>query len=114
MKTKELANLAGSNSDILSLKTKPHPVMIWVYPYRCVENSNPLLNIPAAGSQKSQKARQICEVHLRVSTGGEQKSWKVQESVHSQRNLCRHLCLEEGFLNPGAEKVNCSGVPLSR
>jgi hypothetical protein len=59
MKTKELANLAGSNSDIISLKTKPHPVMIWVYPYSRVENSDPLLNIPTAGRQKSQKARQI-------------------------------------------------------
>ena len=74
MKSKELANLAGMNSDILSLKTKPHPVLIRVYPYRCVEDSDPLLNIPAAGSQKGQKARQICEVRLRVSTGDKQKS----------------------------------------
>jgi hypothetical protein len=44
--------------------------MIWVYPYSRVENSDPLLNIPAAGRQKSQKARQIWEVHLRVSTSG--------------------------------------------
>jgi hypothetical protein len=70
VKSKELANLAGMNNDILSLKTKPHPVMIRVYPYSHVENSDPFLNIPAAGSQKSQKARQIWEVHLRVSTGG--------------------------------------------
>ena len=69
MKSKELANLAGMNSDILSLKTKPHPVMIKVDPYSRVENSDLFLNIPAAGSQKSQKARQICEVHLRVSIG---------------------------------------------
>jgi hypothetical protein len=114
VKSKELANLTHSNSDILSLKTKPHPVMIWVYPYSRVENSDPHLNIPAAGSQKSQKARQICEVHLRVSTGGKQKSWKIQKPVHSQSNLCRHLCPKEGFLNPSAEKVNCSRVPLSR
>jgi hypothetical protein len=73
-KSKELANLSGSNGDILSLKMKPHPVMIRVYPYRRVEDSDPLLNIPAAGSQKGQKARQICEVRLRVSTGGKQKS----------------------------------------
>jgi hypothetical protein len=73
-KSKELADLTGSNGDILSLKTKPHPVMIRVYPYRGVEDSDPLLNIPAAGSQKGQKARQICEVRLRVSTGSEQKS----------------------------------------
>ena len=59
-KSKELANLSGSNGDILSLKTKPHPVMIRVYPYRRVEDSYPLLNIPVAGSQKGQKARQIC------------------------------------------------------
>jgi hypothetical protein len=72
-KSKELANLTGSNGDILSLKTKPHPVMIRVYPYKGVEDSYPLLNIPAAGSQKGQKARQICEVRLRVSTGGKQK-----------------------------------------
>jgi hypothetical protein len=58
------------NSDILSLKTKPHPVVIRVDPYSRVENSDPFLNIPAAGSQKSEKARQIGEVHLRVSTGG--------------------------------------------
>jgi hypothetical protein len=70
VKSKELVNLAGMNSDILSLKTKPHPMVIRVYPYSRVENSDPFLNIPAAGRQKSQKARQIWEVHLRVSTGG--------------------------------------------
>jgi hypothetical protein len=113
-KSKELANLTGSNSDILSLKTKPHPVMVWVYPYSRVEDSDPLLNIPVAGSQKSLKARQICEVHLRVSTGGEQKGWKIQKLVHSQSNLCRHLSSEKGLLNMGAEKVNCSRVPLSQ
>jgi hypothetical protein len=112
-KSKELANLTGSNGDILSLKTKPHPVMIWVYPYSSVENSDPLLNIPAASSQQSQKARQICEVHLRVSTGSEQKSWKVQEPMHSQIYLCRHLSSEKGLLNTGAEYVNCCRVPLS-
>jgi hypothetical protein len=70
-KSKELADLSGSNGDILALKTKPHPVMIRVNPNRGVEDSYPLLNIPAAGSQEGQKARQICEVRLRVSTGGE-------------------------------------------
>jgi hypothetical protein len=59
VKSKDLANLAGSNSDILSLKTKPHPVMVRVDPYSRVEYSDPFLNIPAAGSQKSQKAGQI-------------------------------------------------------
>jgi hypothetical protein len=102
-KSKELANLSGSNGDILSLKTKPHPVMIRVYPYRGVEDSDPLLNIPAAGSQKGQKARQICEVRLRVSTGGKQKSWKVQEPVHSQSYLSRHLSSEKRLLNTCAE-----------
>jgi hypothetical protein len=58
------------NSDILSLKTKPHPVVIRVDPYSRVEDSDPFLNIPATGSQKGEKARQIGEVHLRVSTGG--------------------------------------------
>jgi hypothetical protein len=58
------------NSDILSLKTESHPVVIRVDPYRGVENSDPFLNISAAGSQKSEKSRQIGEVNLRVSTGG--------------------------------------------
>jgi hypothetical protein len=102
------------NSDILSLKTKPHPVVIRVDPYSRVENLDPFLNIPAAGSQKSGKARQIGEVNLRVSTGGKQKSGKVQKPVHSQSNLCRHLSSEKGLLNTGAEEVNCSRVPLSR
>jgi hypothetical protein len=47
VKSKELANLAGMNSDILSLKTKPHPVMIRVDPYSRVENADPFLNLPA-------------------------------------------------------------------
>ena len=38
--------------DILSLKAEPHPVMIWVNPNRGVEDSDPLLNISAADSQK--------------------------------------------------------------
>ena len=94
-KSKELANLTGSNGDILSLKTKPHPVMIWVYPYSHVENSDPLLNIPAADSQKGLKARQIGEVRLRVSTGCKQKGWKIQKPVHSQSYLSRHLSSEK-------------------
>ena len=103
MKSKELANLAGMNSDILSLKTKPHPVMIRVYPNRSVKDSDPLLNIPAAGSQKSQKARQICEVHLKDSPGGKQKSWKIQKPVHSQSYLSRHLSSEKRLMNTCAE-----------
>jgi hypothetical protein len=51
VKSKELANLAGMDSDILSLKTKSHPLVIRVYPDCRVENSDPFLNIPAAGSQ---------------------------------------------------------------
>jgi hypothetical protein len=67
--SKELANLAGMNSNILSLKAEPHPLVIGVDPYWSMEHSNPLLSISAAGSQKSEKSRQIWEVHLRVRTG---------------------------------------------
>jgi hypothetical protein len=101
--SKELADLSGSNGDIHALKTEPHPVMIRVNPYSRVEDSDPLLNIPAAGSQKGQKSRQICEVRLRVSTGGEQKSWKVQEPVYSQSYLSRHLGSEKRLLSTSAE-----------
>ncbi len=66
--SKELADLTGSNGDILSLKTKPHPLVIRVDPYRSIENSDPFLNISVAGSQKSEKSRQIGEVNLRVGT----------------------------------------------
>jgi hypothetical protein len=65
------------NSDILALKTESHPMMIRVNPYSSVENSDPFLNISAAGSQKSEKTRQIREVYLRVSTSGKQKCRKV-------------------------------------
>jgi hypothetical protein len=101
------------NSDILSLKTESHLVMIRVNPYSSVENSDPFLNISATGSQKSEKTRQIGEVYLRVSTSGKQKCRKVQKPVNSQSNMCRHLSSEKGLLNMGAEKVNCSRVPLS-
>jgi hypothetical protein len=57
------------NSDILLLKMESHPVVIRVDPYSSVENSDPFLNISAAGSQKSEESRQIGEVNLRVSTG---------------------------------------------
>jgi hypothetical protein len=83
------------NSDILSLKTESHPVMIRVDPYSSVENSDIFLNRSAAGSQKSEKARHIGEVYLRVSTSGKQKCRKVQKPVHSQSNLCRHLTLKK-------------------
>jgi hypothetical protein len=98
--SKELADLTGSDGDILSLKTEPHPVMIWVNPYRGVEDAYPLLSIPTAGSQK---ARQICEVRLRVSTGCKQKGWKIQKPVHSQSYLSRHLSSEKRLLNRCAE-----------
>jgi hypothetical protein len=93
--SKELTDLTGSNCDILSLKAEPHPVMIRVNPNRGVEDSDPLLNIPAADSQKGLKARQIGEMRLRVSTGCKQKGWKIQKSVHSQSYLSRHLSSEE-------------------
>jgi hypothetical protein len=44
--------------------------VIRVDPYSSIENSDPFLNISVAGSQKSEKSRQIGEVYLRVSTGG--------------------------------------------
>jgi hypothetical protein len=56
--------------NILALKEEPHPLVIRVDPYRSIENSDPFLNISAAGSQKSEKSRQIWEVYLRLSTGG--------------------------------------------
>jgi hypothetical protein len=89
-----------------------HPVMIRVDPY--IENLDPFLNISAAGSQKSEKTRQIGEVYLRVSTSGKQKCRKVQKPMNSQSNLCRHLSSKKGLLNTGVEEVNCSRVPLSR
>jgi hypothetical protein len=57
------------NSEILSLKAEPHPLVIRVDPYRSIKNSDPFLNIFVADSQKSQKSRQIGEVNLRVGTG---------------------------------------------
>jgi hypothetical protein len=57
------------NGNILSLKSESHPVVMRVDPYSSIENSNPFLNISAAGSQKSEKSRQIGEVNLRVGTG---------------------------------------------
>jgi hypothetical protein len=57
------------NGNILSLKSKSHPVVIRVDPYRSIENSDPFLNIFVAGSQKSEKYRQIEEVNLRVGIG---------------------------------------------
>jgi hypothetical protein len=101
-------------NSVLSLKTKSHPVVIRVDPYSSVENSDPFLNISVAGSQKSEKAMQIGEVYLRVSTSGKQKCRKVQKPMNSQSNLCRHLSSEKGLLNTGAEEVNYSRVPLSR
>jgi hypothetical protein len=83
VESKQLANLAGMNGNILSLKAEPHPLVIRVYPYWSIENSDPFLNISAAGSQQSEKSRQIGEVYLRVSIGGQQKCRKVQKSVHS-------------------------------
>ena len=70
-------------------------MMIRVNPNRGVEDSDPLLNISAADSQKGLKARQIGEVRLRVSTGCKQKSWKIQKAVHTQSYLSRHLSSEE-------------------
>jgi hypothetical protein len=60
--SKELTDLTGSNCDILSPKAEPHPVMIRVNPNRGIEDSDPLLNISAADSQKGLKARQIGEM----------------------------------------------------
>jgi hypothetical protein len=69
VESKHLTNLTGMNGNILSLKSESHLVVIRVDPYSSIENSNPFLNISAAGSQKSEKSRQIGEVNLRVDTG---------------------------------------------
>jgi hypothetical protein len=58
------------NGNILSLISESHPVVIRVDPYSSIENSDPFLNISTAGSQKSEKSKQIGEVNLRVGTGG--------------------------------------------
>jgi hypothetical protein len=47
------------NGNILSLKAESHPVVIRVDPYSSIENSDPFLNISTAGSQQSEKSRQI-------------------------------------------------------
>jgi hypothetical protein len=70
VESKQLANLARMNGNILLLRSESHPVVIRVDPYSSIENSDPFLNISVAGSQKSEKSRQIGEVYLRVSTGG--------------------------------------------
>jgi hypothetical protein len=57
------------NSDILSLKAEPHPLVIRVDPYISIKNLDPFLNISVADSQKSQKTKKIGEVNLRVGTG---------------------------------------------
>jgi hypothetical protein len=57
------------NGNILSLKSESHPMVIRVDPYSGIKNSDPFLYISAAGSQKSEKSRQIGEVNLRVGTG---------------------------------------------
>jgi hypothetical protein len=67
--SKELSDLTSSDRDILALKAEPHPMMIRVNPNGGVEDADPLLNISAADSQKSQEARQIGEMRLRLSTG---------------------------------------------
>jgi hypothetical protein len=70
VESKQLTNLTDMNGNILSLKSESHPVVIRVDPYSSIENSDPFLNISAAGSQKSEKSRQIGDVNLRVGTGG--------------------------------------------
>ena len=59
VESKQLENLASMKCNILSLKAEPHPLVIMVDPDRSIENLDPLLNISAAGSQKSEKSRQI-------------------------------------------------------
>jgi hypothetical protein len=51
-KSKELADLTGMQSDILSLKTESHPVMVRVNPHGGIEHSDPLLNILATRGQE--------------------------------------------------------------
>jgi hypothetical protein len=75
------------NGNILSLKSESHPVVIRVDPYSSIENSDPFLNISVAGSQKSEKSRQIGEVNLRVGTSCKQEGREIQEPVCSQSNL---------------------------
>jgi hypothetical protein len=50
-KSKELVDLTGMQSDILSLKTEFHPLMVRVNPHGGIEHSDPLLNIPSTRGQ---------------------------------------------------------------
>jgi hypothetical protein len=85
-KSKQLANLAGMNSNTLSLKAKPHPLVIGVDPYISIEHSDPLLNISAAGIQKSKKSdkyeRCTSESALAASRkAGRSNSWCARKAI---------------------------------
>jgi hypothetical protein len=51
-KSKELSDLSGMQSDILTLKAEPQPLMVRVNPNGGIEHSDPLLNISATRGQK--------------------------------------------------------------
>jgi hypothetical protein len=55
--------------DILMLEPEPHPLMVRVDPYYSIEDSNPLLNIPATKTQQGVQTWQICNVALRLCIG---------------------------------------------
>jgi hypothetical protein len=63
-KSKELANPAGMQSDILSLKAELHPLMVKVNPHCSIEYSDPLFNISATRDQQRKQAWQISEMYL--------------------------------------------------
>jgi hypothetical protein len=63
-KSKELSDLTGMQSDILSLKTEPHPLMVRVNPNSGIEHSEPLHNISATRGQKWKQTWHIGKVTL--------------------------------------------------
>jgi hypothetical protein len=90
-------------SDILTLKLKHHPLMVWVDPNCGIENSDPLLNISATKSQKGVQPWQKSDMVLGLCTGCCMESSEIQTLVSPQSDLSCQLCLEEGLRGPSTE-----------
>jgi hypothetical protein len=64
LEIQRVVNLAGMQSDILSLDAEPHPLMVRVNPHCSIKHSDLLLNISATRGHQRKQSWQISEMNL--------------------------------------------------
>lgn len=111
-KAKQLSDLSSMYNNILSLKAKPHPLVVGVNPDSSIKYSDPLLNIETTKIQEGGHTRWVSDVALNIWTSCLTKSCHIQTPVSPQSDLSSMLSSIERLLSPCVEQRTICWVML--